>query len=320
MQALKNIFVTPNKYTSMARVLIFAVFAFVVIVTIYSWLLTQKRIQDTRTNHQVEIPIETEFVANVDKREVYQMPEFELALPPVEWFSGVKMQAIGYALGLTYQAEVRGGTNQASWTEGAKQLYIDGNVGTIDFSTAFNIDQILLPEGVPTKEEGLVKIKEFLEGQSISTAYYDFDNVAYQYLIVDEDRQLIPEDGPNGSLLRIDLPYATVSVPVIIPVKSYVVIDADSNIRMLSLFLPNIQPTGQDVTLISWNQAKKDLESSKAEVVVREQEGVITIDASYPAYYLNLADFYTTSKKRIFRPVYVFDGAQGQVVVSAQKL
>lgn len=319
METVKNLLITPNKHRTAARLLILSMVVLIVVVSLYAWVLDQNRSQSGSPNHQVKIPIETEFATNVDKREVSQMPEFELALSPVEWFSGEKMQAIGYALGLTYQAEVRGGVNQASWTEGAKSLFIDGNVGTIDFSTAFNVGEITLSQGVPNEEESLTKFKEFLDSQSIPTAYYDFESVTYQYLAVDESGQVVAEDGPNGSLLRMDIPYSTVTVPLLLPVKSYVIVDAGGNIRMLSLFLPNIQPTGQDVSLISWNQAKNALENNAAEVIAREQEGVITIDSSYPAYYLSLADFYTTSQKRIFTPVYVFDGAQGVVVVAAQK-
>ena len=265
------------------------------------------------------IPVNVNIASAVEKEEVYKMPEFVLSAPESEWFSNVRMQMIGKELGLTNRAAVKNFGSQAVWQEGNKMLMISPRIGQIDFSTAFNFGTVELPSTNPTSEKAGQAVKEFLTNAQIPQQFLDLDNLQYEYMYVDEMGSMSSSITQTGDLIKVTIPYSIVGVRVLLPIDSYVLVDGDGKIQILSLLLPNIKQTDQMLTLINWSKARDKLQKGEGGLISGQVSDTLMVDSSYPAYYLRQSDFYKFDQRRYFIPVYIFEGDNNQAVVLASQ-
>lgn len=267
-------------------------------------------------------------VDNLSETKVYKMPELALALPDQLWFSQEIMQIIGFNLGLTSKATVENLGQQYVWQEGLKTLVISPGVGLIRLSTAFNLSEVGLPEATPTQAMAQSALDSFLSRSGLATTFYDLGNLVYSYLDMGAEGVPGPPLGDEGLLLRVDIPYMVSGVPMVLPVESYAIIDGEGAIRVLSLLTPNVKETGQMVTLGDPDRARQRVQAGAGILIERslsalvpDSTGLVSdkllIDRLFPAYYINMKEFYSMGTRRILRPVYIFKGDQGKVAVLA---
>ncbi len=265
-------------------------------------------------------PVPIEVGGDVKKTEVYKIPETILALPRAEWFTPARMQIIGATLGLTSKATVENIGEQVFWQEDEKTLVIDPQIGTITFSSAFNLYDINLPTTQPSAEQARQSLADFLEQTQLPSGHYMLDELEYEYYEYTPEVGVGPSVTGAGPLMKAIIPLKITGLRLFVPVENYVVIDGEGTIRMLSLLVPHVKQTDRQVTMISWNEAKQRIGRGEAGVISAPGGNWenFSVESSYPAYYLNLKDFYSLSKRRVFTPVYVFEGPQGRAVVVAQ--
>ena len=117
----------------------------------------------------------------------------------------------------------------------------------------------------------------------------------------------------------MDIPYEIVTVPVVLPIESYIVIDGDGKIRLMNLLIPNIMQTDQMLILDNWGKAENAVKTGQGAVIefrnTSQTDFVAT--ASYPAYYVNQNLYYQIDRQRVLDVVYVFEGEMGRVAVKA---
>jgi len=277
------------------------------------------------------VPIETLELAaadNLETVEVSQMPELSLALPEQEWFETQVLRVSGQVLGLTNKASVENRGSLYVWQEGDKNLTISPTIGLIRFSTAFNLEETVLPSSSPSPDLARVAVENFLTRTGLPATFYDLENSAYTYLNLDSENIPTPVSGSDGELLRMDIAFSVSGVPMFLPVQSFVVVDGEGTIRLLALLVPNVRETGRTITLHGANRARDRLEAGVGVVIDSSsvsdgaQSGSLEpflIERVSPAYYIGNREFYSLGTRRVLTPVYVFGGEQGKVAVLAAR-
>ncbi len=267
-----------------------------------------------------DLPVEVDIDNAIETREVYKMPQFILSLPEAEWFTDYKMQMIAGALGFQSNSTVMNLGTQGAWqdSEGITQVLIDPKMGEINFSTAFNMADITLPETVPTQEMAIAALEKFFEITQLPKNNFNFEKATYTHMFLEEGIPVISLIG-SGTLLQMHIPYEIVTVPVLLPVESYIVVDGEGKIRLMNLLVPNIVQTDQMLVLDNWRKAEDAVTSSQGAVIefknTSQTEFIAT--TSYPAYYINQNLYYQIDRQRIFSVVYVFEGEMGKIAVKA---
>ncbi len=268
------------------------------------------------------VPVNVDISNNVDKFEVYKMPEFALSLPDKDELSYEKMQQIGYLLGFTSKAKVMNFGEQVAYQEGARMIMFNPQMGQFDFTTAFNLlGGTTLTKVKPTEEKAQEIVTSFLSKAAIPTTFFDLDNLIFEPMYLDKLGTLTPATLTEGTLLKVTIPYQASTVRIILPVESYAVIDGDGAIRLMTLFVPNITQMDKTYTLINWGDAKEMAKSGQGAVIrtPNSSKSGSTIEKSYAAYYINQREFYALDKRRVLQPIYVFEGNSGMVAVAAER-
>jgi len=277
---------------------------------------------DTSVLQNPEFAVAEEVVI---EREISRMPEFSLALADVGLLTNERMQAVGVALGFDDQAKVSRLGSQLIWTQDNRRVSIDTQMGTVDFTTAFNISDANLPDAVPTQDQARQALVEFLSKTGLPDVYLDLGRLEFEYLEIDSGGILAPvsptgsDAGLTGPLLKAQVPYVVSDVQVVLPVESYILVDGNGIVRALSLLLPNIKQEDRVLRVMSWENAKQQLEAGVGVVIEIDDQTAsqLRVDRLSVAYYLNSSGFYTLDQKRILTPVYVFAGEGGKVAVLA---
>jgi hypothetical protein len=266
------------------------------------------------------VPVDVNISNNVETFEVYKMPEFVLSLPNKDLFSYEKMQLIAFNLGFTNNAEVMNFGQQVAYQEGAMMITFDQKMGQMDFSTAFNYGETVLPDSKPTADLVKEAVKDFINDNELPADFLDLDAMITEYMYLDSLGTITPALVSDGPLMKVTIPYQVSGVRMILPIESYAVIDGGGTIRLITLMLPDITQTDRTLTLRSWGSAKKAAEEGKAAVIDYKLTRTtdFMISSSYPAYYLNQSSYYSLDTLRVMQPIYVFDGENGRVAVLAQ--
>lgn len=266
-----------------------------------------------------QAPVPVKLDSEITKQEVYKMPVLVLALPDQNWFTQTQMQLIARAVGLTSQASVQNLGVSVVWQEGLETLVIDPTMGVITFSTAFNLDRVVLPELPPTAAIVSGAVDRFFEVSQLSISNFWLDQTEIENWEVSTEGDVGPSVSGSGQLVRVSLPMGISGVQVVTPIESYMVVDGAGRIRLLSVLVPHLKQQEELVTLVSWNEARKRVERGDASIVKLgvADPSQLTVDSSFPAYYMGMKDFYTLSKRREFRPVYVFAGENSKLIVDA---
>ena len=260
-----------------------------------------------------------EFKSGMTTFDVRKMPEYLLGLPKAEWFTPTAMQVIGFNLGLDDKSSVMTQGSQYLWQQDLRMLTIDTRLGSINFTTSFNLGDVNLPGGAPTEEQAVASVKKFLEVTKLPGDFYDYDGATSSYLLVNPGGELDQAINQTGPLLMVHIPLKASGVPVILPIENYVMIDAEGKIRVLSLFIPNLRAEESLINVVNINTARDRLDKGRGAVIESTAADVskITVENISPAYYLTLREFYAIKEKRDLKPVYLFSGPEGKVAVNA---
>lgn len=250
-------------------------------------------------------------------QEVSRMPKFVLALPDQKWFSSVVKQAIGLYLGFDDRSSVSSLGSRLTWTKDNNRVVIDNELGTIEYSSSMGN----LPTVDPRPENFQRTVKEFFDKTGLPNSYLDLENIKFSYLQVPKSGETGLVSAESGPLLKGEIGYVVSGVPIYLPMTSFVVIDGDNKIRLLSVLIPNISQDEGDYNLIGLSQASKSLQNGYSVVIDRStiETQSIDVDKVQVAYYLNQSNFYNLGVKRILTPVYIFNSEEGKAVVLATK-
>lgn len=268
-----------------------------------------------------------------ESESVSQSPQFLLGQTSASLFTNAVLQAIATELGFTENAEVDGINTVYIWVEGAKNLSVDIQTGTISFSTAFNLENVQLPGSPPTEQMARTALETFLQQTQLPTDYLDIENIEFEYMLVDDRGRVTPVLSGTGPLLKANIAYQVVDRELVLPIESYIIVDGDGVIRLMSFYTPNIIQATETLNIISWQEAKILAERGDASLIdvddptsleYRPPESDITVlqidftESSF-GYYMNQSTFYSQTGRKEIIPVYFFGGSDGRAAVVAER-
>ncbi len=307
--------------------------AMVIVVILLVWQLTGHKTNVVEQNAITSstfsmvdalntVPVDVNLEKDVDKFEVYKMPMFALSLPDANLFSDVTAQFVAHALGFTPKAQVMNSGDFAGYKEDVKTLTFDRKLGQVNYSTILSIVNKAIPKSEASHKDVQSAVKKFFENSKLPTTFFDLENLEYQSMVMDSVGVLSPAVLTSGRLTKVVIPYQVSGVRILLPIESYMVVDGNGTIRLMTLFFPNITLTDKMYTLMSWSSAKKIAQSGGAAVISYAANSTkdFSIEKSYAAYYINQREFYSIDKRRILKPIYVFEGDGGVLAVPAEKL